>query len=346
MKYLKRFNESAEINIDKIINDLHVIAPSMRVRNMFDSGTLTIDPDGTVNSHTVFVIFPPPDLKRLPAQFGKVEGSFYIENSKHHGRLTTLEGCPYECKGIRAVGQDITNLVGGPRIVGDHFNLESCKKLTSLDGAPEVVEHIFNIKDTAVTSLEGGPHTAEGYNCSKTRISNLIGVPETLRYLQADYCPNLTSLEGLPKWVNSISLLTQESYSKNIWDPRPLKDCEFERLAFSQGSPLYELLDCFNGSWGTYNLLNVGKFKQVCKNFKYSLDYNYIRGTRENPQINLFRFKEALEEFGITELRRYHSQSDPTTGYKWGGMQTCDRLIHYTFVDDSGRPVDFNGQAI
>lgn len=138
--------------------------------------------------------------------------------------------------------------------------------------------------------------------------------------------------------------MTQVSYSKNLWDPRPLKDCEFDRLVVSPCTPFYELIDCFNTNANTYNFLNGEKYKEVCRNFKYSLDYNYIRGTRENPQINLFRFKEALAEFGITRIST--QIVDFNTGRRWGSNREVDRLIYYTFVDDSGRPVDFNDQPI
>ena len=71
--------------------------------------------------------------------------------------------------------------------------------------------------------------------------------------------------------------------------------------------------------------------EEIYKDFRESLDYNYVRGTAENPQINLFRLKEALEEFDLPI-----PTGNPI------------RLLEdkYTLVDDNGIPVDFDGKRL
>lgn len=67
---------------------------------------------------------------------------------------------------------------------------------------------------------------------------------------------------------------------------------------------------------------------EITKMLKESLDYNYVRGTGEDPKIDLFRFREALYEFNIDESKV------PKT-LKW-----------YKFIDESGNVVDFYGDPI
>ena len=84
-------------------------------------------------------------LKELPyflSTVDKVDGYFSITSN----RLTSLKNCP------RIIGQsfycsnnNIKNLVGGPKEVGENYNLHNNLELVSLEGIPEVIGNDLNI---------------------------------------------------------------------------------------------------------------------------------------------------------------------------------------------------------
>ena len=72
--------------------------------------------------------------------------------------------------------------------------------------------------------------------------------------------------------------------------------------------------------------------------FKNSLDYNYIKGP---DKIDLFKFKEALDEIGIDYEREMESASGRHYGRDW-----MYQIGNYKFVDERGREVSFRGELV
>lgn len=328
MRYLKSFNESHQYPTDhmtvvRLLYDC-VTAPYGTMGESADNhnimNRIQIDPDGTVNVIRGSIRIESKNWKgdqgRLPIKFGWVEDEFAIAPWVP---LTTLEGSPHTCTKFVATGTNIKNLVGGPTTVHGSYNVSSCP-LTSLEGAPEEVGGYFDCESSKITSLAGGPRKVGGYfDCSATRIIDLIGGPE---FVGDQYsCASnslLTSLDGAPKSAKSLRISDSE-----IWDPRPLKGCQFELINFDiflRSKPEHRIRFLFE-VFDRGNIFERGNKQEATKNFLDSLDYNYIRGTSENPKINLFRFREVFEELGF---RPY-------------GLIALQK--HYTFVDDDGNPI-------
>lgn len=313
MKYIKSFKESSsfsESEIDRVCKEFYI-------------ENYQINPDGTVDVEGS-VYFEGLDAEELPLKFGKVTGDFSIIEAL----LTTLEGCPYEVGGSFEIQwcHEITSLEHAPKRVGGEY-YASDSPITSLEGTPEVIHGNFDCSETSITSLEGGPRIVyEGYYANHTRISNLEGGPEEVDKLAVEGT-NLTSLEGLPEKIRRIIITTTDH---KIWDPRPLKDSGLEEFVTTPNEPIYELIGLFN-RFGTIDGLLPSK-SEILRNFIESLDYNYIRGTDENPQIDLFRLKEALSEFDINPLKILFYDN------------YC--LRHYQFIDEEGQIVNFMGGRI
>jgi len=331
MRYLKKFNESLTADELDLINQ--------RVRELLRAPVkngVRINPDGTVdvegNASLEYT-----KIEKLDIKFGSVGGSIWFTSS----RLTSLEGFP--------------------KYVGGDFNIRESIRLTSLEGGPDIVEgHVNLFGCTSLTSLDGGPHFVRGtYFCGTTpKLSNLIGCPVTMG--EGIQCTDsgITSLEGLPErhdsnliLYNNKKLTTMRGIPKfvggnidfracvNLWDASPLKDCDFQGDIDLFNTPLSALLYVFdeNLEW-----------------FKDSLDYNYIREPiagvdgMMHPTIDLFRFKEALNEFDI-DYWEWAKDDDWNLGPKCPyhyGIQQKNILGRWLFVDDRGRRVNFYGEVL
>ena len=81
----------------------------------------------------------------------------------------------------------------------------STLQLTSLEGAPEIVEGDFYCSFNNLTSLKGAPEIVEGYfYCSYNKLTSLKGCPEIVK---GDFNCNsnkLTSLKGGTKIVEGV----------------------------------------------------------------------------------------------------------------------------------------------
>lgn len=312
MKFLRKFNES---NFPYQKSEIESICKELKIHDF------VIHPDGTVDSASN--VYIRENYDRIPLKFGIVGGNFAIIKSM----LTSLEGCP--------------------RVVKGDVHIIDCPNLTSLEGFPEEV-YGMNIDDANVSKK-----IAE--NVEKRKVNFLEGVPEKVKsfHLRSNY---ISSLEGMPRFVEgSMSLVCP-----NLWNPKELRDLYFrgEHDPSFNDSPIQELLTIF------------GSFKK----FQDSLDFNYIRKPIKvkksmepwwkddqnefhvefydydyKPSINLFRFKEALED---AEIRYEVSEPKPKkfilgTVKFYNGQHNPERqsrrLNYYVFVDDDGNLVDFNG---
>jgi hypothetical protein len=115
-------------------------------------------------------------------------------------------------------GQDLVDFKGvGFRVIKGSFNCEN-NKLTSLEGAPQVVEVNFYCNNNLLTSLEGAPQVVgKDFFCHHNPVSN----------------KTLSSIFSLMKKGKSNSTLTQIRKSKSyleavesLWDKIPSDDQE------------------------------------------------------------------------------------------------------------------------
>lgn len=162
MKYLKRYNESNNVDID-------IICKKYGIKNYTINPDDSIDVDGDVDlrGSRFWDLFRSSKLgvannwtlDTLPLKFGKVSGSFDCR----YNNLETLEGCPKELGGDFYISNNLlTSLQGCPmevrRFLGGN-NLFS-----DLTGCPQVVNGDFNISDNKnLVSLKGGPIEVKGY---------------------------------------------------------------------------------------------------------------------------------------------------------------------------------------
>jgi len=72
--------------------------------------------------------------------------------------------------------------------------------LTSLKGAPEIINGSFNCMDNNLTSLKGAPEEIinGSFNCSNNNLPSLEGSPHTVGRDFICYNNPLTSLDGIP----------------------------------------------------------------------------------------------------------------------------------------------------
>jgi len=205
---------------------------------------------------------------------------------------------------------NITSLIGGPRIVDGNYIVDS-RKITSLEGAPNEVRGMFSCRSTLITDLKGAPERVGSFDAKRNA--------------------RLTSLEGLPKFVNER--IDFEDCPK-LWYPTDLKDCQIGRnfgdVSEFKYSPLSMLQWTFGG----------------LKELQESLDYNYLKPpmmwcNELYPVIDLFRFKEALDEIGIDYVREMESVSGRHYGRDW-----MYQIGNYKFVDERGREVSFRGELV
>lgn len=334
MKYLKPFNESYSYPTDpkEIWRLLREICPYDDFDDYFNRNPLMvtaklvrIHTDGTVDVDGSIAVYN-DNITRLPIKFGKVTGTFRLSGAQS---LTTLEGSPKSCDNFECVRiPNVKNLKGGPKEVVN-YDIDGCC-IESLEGAPEEVSGYFSAYGADLTSLKGGPKTVGGYfTCESTRITDLVGGPEIVGTSYNTRGTRLKSLEGAPKECDYLIISESGGF---IWDPRPLKDCRIRGIQ-AHNQPIEVLMNAFCPPGP---VILGDDLIAAYKNWLNSLDYNYVRGTRAQPQINLFRFKEALSEFDITNP----FGKDPNNPI------FHLNFIPYDLVDDEGKRVDFFGNLI
>lgn len=226
------------------------------------------------------------------------------------GNITELPITIRSVKGIFLChSRYFESLEGFPRYVSKSFSILHCNLITSLEGCPEEVGSNFYCGGTGITDLKGAPRMVGGFNCQE--------------------CELLTSLEGLPKIIGSDLRMPRFASINfencpNLIFPTDLRDCQLvlDNGNEFKGTPLHIFQTIFDS----------------LKTFQESLDYNYIGGLMEvngemRPTINLFKFQEALDEFGIEIFSK-------KLDWKPG------QLGEYILVNERGRRVDFGGNEM
>jgi hypothetical protein len=81
---------------------------------------------------------------------------------------------------IRVANLGLTSLEGAPEVVEGKFDC-SYNNLTSLEGAPRIVEKHFYCDFNKLSSLEGAPKVVKGYfNCYGNKLVSLEYLPENV----------------------------------------------------------------------------------------------------------------------------------------------------------------------
>lgn len=326
MRYIKKFNES-------ITNDLR------EIRFMFSTAHRALQPntepdyrieqqaDGSINyygnlffSRNFFNANGIEDLTRLPFKIDKVIGGSMIIQTHS---ITTLEGCPNYVEGNFYCSRSyITDLNGSPQVVGGDFVIPSNRHLISLQGGPKFVGGLYDVTSCKLTSLVGAPEEVQKFVCSDNQLTDLVGSPVSVTAdFKCTYNSKLTSLKGCPRYIGDEFNIDN---CKNLWDPSDFRDCQVAegKFMYSGGLPLALLMNLFNTD----------------ADFKNSLDYNYIKGP---DKIDLFKFKEALDEIGIDYEREMESASGRHYGRDW-----MYQIGNYKFVNERGREVSFRGELV
>ena len=181
-------------------------------------------------------------------------GKFYISGTKNGKLLVSSKGnvkCKY--RNIESIVNEyfefdhikghfdvhdctnITNLIGGPRIVDGDLKLQGCWRIENFDGFPEKIGGMLNLRASNIESLIGIP-VADSYNLSGSEICSLEGLPEKVNGdIDCEACYSLRNLKGAPKEVggsfrvNSCRLYTLEGAPEKVGVNFSCSHCKFLR---------------------------------------------------------------------------------------------------------------------
>lgn len=111
---------------------------------------ISFDPDGSVNVDNV-IDFGGIQFDKIPMKFGKASSNFMVVESK----IKSLENSPREVGANCNISRnDITNFVGGPRIVAGRFSASHNLNLNSIEGIPESLGSLSIFGCPKLTSLQ------------------------------------------------------------------------------------------------------------------------------------------------------------------------------------------------
>ena len=134
--------------------------------------------------------------------------------------LTSLEGAPEKSKITFSCNDciSLTSLVGAPKEIGYYtdkytgksfhffgdFYCAGCKRLKTLEGAPEKIGTFSCAGCNGLKTLEGAPKDVQqNFNCAGCdSLESLIGAPKTVGGdFDCSGCKNLSSIEDLPELI-------------------------------------------------------------------------------------------------------------------------------------------------
>lgn len=151
MKFLKKFNESNNINIDEICNQYNI-------KNYVINNDGTIDVQGNV-------FLDRQNLTELPLNFNRVFGNFYCGGNQ----LTSLKGSPiWVGLDFRCEQNQLENLEFFPKTVEGAIWIQR-NKLSTLNGIPSKILDNLYFDENPIYTTEGFPESVEGklglYDC-------------------------------------------------------------------------------------------------------------------------------------------------------------------------------------
>jgi hypothetical protein len=331
MKWLKNYNGFKSINESIEIDSL---CEKYGIKNYTINPDGTIDVDGEVKLNNLGFEKLPLRFGRVTGTFmcennnlttlegcpNFVGGNFYCRHNKLKdlvggpevvgltymavfNQIETLEGCNLrECGQVFALGHNkLKNLVGCPRGINDYDFGDN--ELISLEGSPEKVTRNFCASFNNLKSLVGSPRIVGGrFDCSNNRINSLVGGPEECGIYAVNnnkltdlvgaahscdtfICANnqLETLKGDIKYVRDLFLFSGNQVTI----------INFEDIEFLECSK-FEAIDDFGSGFNPiHNIMCL--FKDF-KDFKYSLEFNYLR---QPNIIDRMRFSDACQDAGI-----------------------------------------------
>ena len=122
---------------------------------------------------------------------------------KATGKVTTRSDGTIDVDGDVEYHSTATSLAARFGNVSSHFDC-SFTKITSLEGAPQLVDKDFHCYNTLITSLKGAPQSVGGdFHCYNTKIASLEGAPHTVGDVFCCEKTKITSLKGAPQSVGS-----------------------------------------------------------------------------------------------------------------------------------------------
>jgi hypothetical protein len=113
--------------------------------------------------------------------------------------------------------------------------------LTSLVGSPRIVNDFFYCTNNQLTTLEGAPQEVGGYfDCSYNNLTSLVGAPKNIKGSFYCWSNQLTTLEGAPTYVGGSFLCDGNKLTTLEGAPTYVGgyfDCSYNNLTTLEGSP-------------------------------------------------------------------------------------------------------------
>ena len=144
-------------------------------------------------------------------------------------------------------------------IIPGLFNCSN-NKLTSLEGAPDIVKSDFYCSNNELTSLKWAPHEVGGhFCCTYNQLTSLAYSPKIVGKGVSYYNNKLTSLHGIPKKIDGV-------FNISVFPNTPLLKIldvigitKFTFYKKTTHDHVQKLEDLFNKHYGTKNaIMNVG----------------------------------------------------------------------------------------
>lgn len=216
----------------------------------------------------------------------------------------------------------LSSLKGAPQVVNGSFDCRY-NQLTSLEGSPRVIGGGFDCSYNLLTSLKGAPQsTGRSFDCSNNQLTSLIGSPQSVGV--GFYCNQnqLTSLEGSPKVVDGVFSCSMNQLTSLVGGPEEVGGfyCHSNELVSIEGCPKIIVDDTAQFHLGEFDISN-NPIDSIYSIFRdkagrpYSIEYNqstkdFISSMDYNylrgNNIIKSRFKEMCLEYDILSHWRKH----------------------------------------
>ena len=278
MRYLKRYNESNNVDID-------IICKKYGIKNYTINPDDSIDVDGDVDlrgsrfwdefKSSKLGVANNWTLDTLPLKFGKVSGSFDCR----YNNLTTLEGCPKEVGGdFYCSDNKLTTLVGCPVEVRRFLGGDNL--FSDLTGCPQVINGDFNVSHSKnLVSLKGGPKKVKGYySFGETGLLDPSGLLEYKEFIHAK--------------------------KPGKWDVNSCFDITFEKTPFCNVLSLF-LSNGFGYNCGCVDLNNCNHVKDnmyIYEMIRTIIDMGIINGNEINLDKLYMLYYDLLDEGAVNVI--------------------------------------------
>lgn len=192
MKTLKNILESSLLDdIDNILADGDAQAPRVLIQEYLEENY-----DGKWT------------ISEKPNKDGLFEVSSNTDINVKNTKITSLTNGQFIWTSVKGefncFSYNLTSLEGAPNKVGHIFDCAGCEKLKSLEGAPKEVGIYFDCSGCkSLKSLEGAPKSVSHFYCSSCKsLTSLDGAPKKVGgSFNCAQCVELKSLNGAPEKI-------------------------------------------------------------------------------------------------------------------------------------------------